>query len=152
TQPEARRRVLRPRVIAYSLILLAVAVALAASMLTRSTLRMDIIRDRGVLGREVPGGLIENIYRLQIMNTAELPLTLHLNADGVEGVTISTVDTERTTVDIAPASNQLVPIVVRVPAGNLEPGLHDISITAEGKSPDGQVRSVNEATRFYVPN
>ena len=152
TQPEARRRVLRPRVIAYSLILLAVAVALAASMLTRSTLRMDIIRDRGVLGREVPGGLIENIYRLQIMNTAELPLTLHLNADGVEGVTISTVDTERTTVDIAPASNQLVPNVVRVPAGNLEPGLHDISITAEGKSPDGQVRSVNEATRFYVPN
>ncbi|HLU15743.1 MAG TPA: cytochrome c oxidase accessory protein CcoG, partial [Burkholderiaceae bacterium] len=82
TQSQARRRVLRPRVIAYTIILASVAIALAVSMLTRTTLRMDVIRDRGVLGREVAGGLIENVYRLQVMNTAELPLTLHLNVDG----------------------------------------------------------------------
>src|SRR5699024_12749259 len=58
SQSQVRKRVFRPRVIAYSLILLAIAVAFAVSLATRSTLRMDIIRDRGALGREVPGGLM----------------------------------------------------------------------------------------------
>ena len=34
-------------------------------------LRVDIIRDRSMLAREVEGGLIENIYRLQVMNMSE---------------------------------------------------------------------------------
>src|SRR3546814_6185299 len=38
-----------------------------------TTLRMDVIRDRGVLGREVAGGMIENVYRLQFINTSESP-------------------------------------------------------------------------------
>src|SRR5690625_4953786 len=151
TQSQVRRRVLRPRVIAYTIILASVAIALAVSMLTRTTLRMDVIRDRGVLGREVAGGLIENVYRLQVMNTAELPLTLHLNVDGAQGMVIETIDTNRDTVDVGPAANQPVPVVVRVPVGSLVPGLHDISITADGKMPDGREVSVSETTRFYVP-
>jgi polyferredoxin len=30
-----------------------------------------VIRDRGSMGREVEDGMIENVYRLQIMNTSE---------------------------------------------------------------------------------
>lgn len=150
SQSEVRKRVLRPRVIMYTLILLAIGIAFAASLATRTTLRMDIIRDRGMLGREVSGGLIENVYRLQLMNAAETPLTIHLGAEGIDGVSISTPE-HGTSVHLAPASNQLVPVVIRAPAENLDPGLYDIRIYVDGTTSAGQAQSVSEETRFYVP-
>jgi polyferredoxin len=50
--------------------LLLVSVFIGA-LATRTTLRVDVIRDRGMLGREVAGGLIENVYRLQMLNASE---------------------------------------------------------------------------------
>ena len=150
TQSQVRKRVFRPRVIIYTLILAAIGIAFAVSLATRTTLRMDVIRDRGVLGREVAGGMIENVYRLQLINAAETSLSLRLDVDGVEGVTINRTE-GGATVEIAPASNQLVPIVIRAPAAKLEPGLYDVRIRAEGENSEGQARTVTEATSFYVP-
>src|SRR5690606_2228341 len=59
TQQQVRRRILRPRVIAYTAVLGIIALGFVISLATRTTLRMDVIRDRGALGREVAGGLIE---------------------------------------------------------------------------------------------
>lgn len=150
SQSEVRKRVFRPRVIAYTLILAVIGIAFVVSLATRTTLRMDVIRDRGALGREVAGGLIENVYRLQLINAAESPLTLRLGVDGADGLSISTVDHE-TVVHLDPASNQLVPIVIRAPVAKLEPGLYEISIHGEGTSATGKVRKVTEITSFYVP-
>lgn len=150
SQSAVRKRVFRPRVIAYTLILAAIAVAFAVSLATRTTLRMDVIRDRGSLGREVAGGLIENVYRLQMMNAAESPLTVQLSVDGVDGLSILTVDQE-TMVQLDSASNQLVPIVIRAPAAKLDPGVYDIRIQGEGTSATGKVSKVNEVTSFFVP-
>ena len=36
-----------------------------------------MIRDRGALAREAAPGVIENVYRLQIMNTDEKPRAVH---------------------------------------------------------------------------
>src|SRR5690606_20410713 len=69
TQPQVRKRLFRPRVLAYMAILTLISIAFVISLVTRTTLRVDVIRDRGVLGREVAGGMIENVYRLQIINT-----------------------------------------------------------------------------------
>lgn len=150
TQQQVRKRVFRPRVIVYILILLAITMAFAVSLATRTTLRMDVIRDRGMLGREVAGGLVENVYRVQLMNSAEMGMTLSLGVDGIEGVSVATAD-GATTVEIPPASNVLVPIVVRAPAATLESGLHDIEISVDGSMPDGRPLDVSGATRFYVP-
>src|SRR5690606_37347591 len=89
TQGQVRRRLFRPRVIAYTLLLLVIGIGLIVSIATRSTLRVDVIRDRGALGREVAGGLIENVYRLQVINTSESPLTLQLDASGVPGMVVT---------------------------------------------------------------
>src|SRR3546814_20512564 len=83
TQSQVRKRMLRPRVLAYSFILLLIMVGFVVSLATRTTLRMDVIRDRGVLGREVAGGMIENVYRLQFINTSESPVVLELSAKGL---------------------------------------------------------------------
>src|SRR3546814_4290627 len=116
TQSQVRKRMLRPRVLAYSFILLLIMVGFVVSLATRTTLRMDVIRDRGVLGREVAGGMIENVYRLQFINTSESPVVLELSAKGLPQLSIVTADHGASTVNVEPASNRLVPVVVRVPA------------------------------------
>jgi cytochrome c oxidase accessory protein FixG len=68
---EILRHVVRPRVLVYTVILWAVIGAFMFSLLTKSSLQVNVIRDRGVMGREVEGGLIENVYRLQVMNLSE---------------------------------------------------------------------------------
>jgi cytochrome c oxidase accessory protein FixG len=45
--------------------------ALVWGLATRSTLRVDVIKDRSTLSREVEGGLIANVYNLQVMNMTE---------------------------------------------------------------------------------
>ncbi|WP_397475705.1 cytochrome c oxidase accessory protein CcoG [Pusillimonas sp.] len=152
TQSQVRRRLLRPRVIAYTLLLLVIAIGLVVSMATRSTLRMDVIRDRGALGREVPGGLIENVYRLQIINTSETPLTLALDASGMPGIAVVQADHADQQLVVAGSANRLVPIVVRAPAAESSPGLYDIQLQLTATSDQGRETVVTEATSFYVPN
>src|SRR5690606_22703247 len=152
SQQQVRKRMLRPRTLIYTGILTAVFVAFMVSLATRTTLRVDVIRDRGALGREVPGGMIENVYRLQIINTAEQPLTLSLSASGVPELSVTTADNSTSTVQIEPTSNRLVPIVVRVPVGTVDPGLHEIEFHAHARSEEGRDVEVVERSSFYVPN
>jgi len=150
TQQQVRRRMLRPRVIAYSAVLGAIAIGFVISLATRTTLRMDVIRDRGALGREVAGGMIENVYRLQFINSSEMPVTLKLSADGVPGLAIETTD-GATSVQVDGSSNRLVPVVLRAPAQGLAPGLYDISFTSVGTRTPDDVSTVVEQSSFYVP-
>jgi cytochrome c oxidase accessory protein FixG len=151
TQPQVRKRMLRPRVLAYSALLGAIAVGFVFSLATRTTLRVDVIRDRGALGREVPGGLIENVYRLQIINSAETPVVLDLSATGVAGLSLQTADQGTARVRVEGSSNRLVPVVLRAPAGGLAPGLHDIRIEAVGTRAPDDSTTVIEQSSFYVP-
>src|SRR3546814_675032 len=106
TQSQVRKRMLRPRVLAYSFILLLIMVGFVVSLATRTTLRMDVIRDRGVLGREVAGGMIENVYRLQFINTSESPVVLELSAKGLPKLSIVTADHGTSTVNVEPATKE----------------------------------------------
>jgi cytochrome c oxidase accessory protein FixG len=152
TQPQVRRRMLRPRVLAYSALLGAIAIAFVFSLATRTTLRVDVIRDRGALGREVAGGLIENVYRLQIINSDESPVELDLRATGVPGLVLQTADQGATRVRVDGSANRLVPVVLRAPADGLKPGLYDIRFETSGKRDSGESASVVEQSSFYVPN
>jgi len=151
TQQQARRRLLRPRVLIYWTILLGIAVAFAVSLSTRSTLRMDIIRDRGTLGREVPGGIIENVYRLQFINTAESDLVLELSAVGMPGLSVEDSGTGSSIVRLEAASNTLIPVVVKASAAQAQPGLHNIELSGAGHYPQGGEIHVLEKTSFFVP-
>ena len=151
TQSQVRRRLFRPRVIAYTLLLLVIGIGLVVSVATRSTLRVDVIRDRGALGREVAGGLVENVYRLQVINTSEFPLTLKLDASGVPGIAIAPADHPDQPVVVEGSANRLVPVVVQAPAAGSQPGLYDIQLRVTASSGQGRETVVTEATSFYVP-
>jgi polyferredoxin len=63
--------ILRPRIILYTTILVAITVASIWSLATRVPLKVDVMRDPSVLSREADDGRIENVYNLKIMNTTE---------------------------------------------------------------------------------
>jgi cytochrome c oxidase accessory protein FixG len=152
TQSQARKRVLRPRVLFYIALMAVIAAGFAFSLFTRDTLKMDIIRDRGSLGREIPGDLIENVYRLQIINTDAEPLTVTLRADGLPGLEMLSASGEPTgSLDIAGGSHRLVPVLVRLPVGQASPGVHSISFIAKAQSESKQEALLVEQTSFYVP-
>lgn len=70
----------RPRVMVYGTALLALALAMAWGWAQRPELRLNAMRDRGVLARQVEDGAVENVYRLQVMNSSPRARQLQLQA------------------------------------------------------------------------
>ena len=136
---------LRPRVLVYSAILAAVTIALFAHMLTRVPLKVDVIRDRGSLGREVEDGMIENVYSLQIINTAEVGRRYRLTVSGIESARISS-DSE---VDVPRAEARLLPVRVRINGGAARPGTSKLMFQIEAV--DDRAVVVREKSTFFVP-
>ncbi|WP_342052826.1 cytochrome c oxidase accessory protein CcoG [Cupriavidus sp. OTU4054] len=149
--PEAaRRRLLRPRVLIYSTVWLALVAGLAVSIALRAPLKVDVLRDRGALSREVEGRWIENVYRLQLINTTEAPMQVRVQANGHDLAGIS-IEYDPTAEALAPASNRLVPVRIRVPIEAAQPGTHKIDIAVTAEQGGHQVADVRQATSFIVP-
>ncbi len=140
---EILRHVLRPRVLIYSAILVAITIALIASLLLRTPFRVDIVRDRATLARIVDGGQIENVYRLQIMNATEQPQTYTLAADGLPGLQLVT----EKSVTIEGAQSLWVPVRLQLPYGAAKSGSHEIHFSVQAPG----IGDVREKSIFMVP-
>jgi cytochrome c oxidase accessory protein FixG len=108
------RRVFRPRTLVYMSVLLVVAAAAFGSLAMRNPLKVDVIRDRGALAREAAPGVIENVYRLQIMNTDEQPRSFTITASGLPGLRVVGVEQP---IAVGAAETRLLPLRVQAPAG-----------------------------------
>ena len=84
------KRVWRPRVWFYSVLLLLVASIFVGGLSTRKGFAVDVIKDRGTMARELGNGNIENIYRLKVMNTTERTQTYSASVQGLPGLTLVT--------------------------------------------------------------
>jgi cytochrome c oxidase accessory protein FixG len=122
TSREVLARSLRPRVLIYSAILLTIIVSIGITLYARVPLKVDVIRDRGSLSREVEGRWVENTYRLQIMNTQEMPHRFVIRASGAESLQVAAGDT----VEIPGAAARMVPVRLRVDMDKLPAGSHKI--------------------------
>jgi cytochrome c oxidase accessory protein FixG len=142
---EIARRLLRPRVAIYSTILLLVIVAFWAALLNRTPLKMDVIRDRGTMAREVEDGMIENVYRLQVMNTDEQPHRYRMSVSGIEGISLAT----QSVIAMKGTESRAIPVTVRIPHGQGQPGANTVRFTLEALD-DAGLR-VQEKAMFYVP-
>jgi cytochrome c oxidase accessory protein FixG len=81
-------RVLRPRIMIYAILLLALVSGTVWSMTHRTPLRADLIRDRNALYRELPDGQIENVYNLKVSNMDSAAHTYQLTAPGMPAAEI----------------------------------------------------------------
>jgi cytochrome c oxidase accessory protein FixG len=142
---EVRKRMLRPRVLVYTAVLGLIVAAMAGALLLRTPLKVDVIRDRGSMGREVGDGMIENVYRLQVMNTSEQPHLYRIEVDGVKSAGIADEDV----IELDGASARAVPVRVRTGAGEGRPGSNKIAFTVTAL--DDPSLSVREQAVFIIP-
>jgi len=145
TTAQMIRRAFRPRVLVYSGILLTITLAVGVSLFTRTPLRVDVIRDRGALAREVEQGRIENVFRLQVMNATESTQRYAITVGGLPGIEIASASE----VEVLPTEVRSAVLRVQVPPGVAATGSHPIrfEIRAIG---DASVQ-VTEKAAFLIP-
>ena len=141
---EIWNRIKRPRILVYTGILVLIAAALVTSLSMRSPMRVDIIRDRGVMSRIVDGGKIENVYLVRVMNTTESEQNYEIRVNGLPGAVVA----EGGEMTIGPAQVEQHVVSVRVPFGTIEPGSHPIYLDIRETGSNAQV---TEKAAFLVP-
>ncbi|ACM32482.1 cytochrome c oxidase accessory protein CcoG [[Acidovorax] ebreus] len=144
TQSQMLKRVLRPRVLFYSAVLVVLCIGMLASLVVRTPLKVDIVRDRAALSRIVAGGKLENIYRLQIMNATEGAQRYTISAHGMEGLEVAS----ETAIDIGPAESRWVVVRLQIPYGSASPGSHTVYFDIQAQGDKAQVA---EKSVFLVP-
>jgi cytochrome c oxidase accessory protein FixG len=140
------RQILRPRVIVYSLLLVAITLALVTAVLLRTPFALDVIRDRNVLYRPTAEGFIENVYTLKILNMDNEPHIFVLRAEGIPGLVLK-ADVEE--VGVVAGEVRELPVRLRVDPCALKQ--QSTPIVFELQSVDGSSLSVREAARFLGP-
>jgi len=145
TASDIRRHILRPRVRIYGAILLLIIIAMCGSLYLRTPLKLDVIRDRGAMGREVEDGMIENVYRLQVMNTTEQSHSYRITVSGLDSLTQATTDV----VTLGPTETLAHAIRLRAAHGAGKQGSNKIHITLQAL--DDPSLQVSEPAVFFVP-
>jgi cytochrome c oxidase accessory protein FixG len=133
-------RVLRPRVLVYSSVLGAIVLAMVTSLFLRVPLKVDVIRDRASLARQVEDDKIENVYRLQVMNTRETATTITIAVKPTPALGHVEVLTEGS-LEIPPTTTRTITVRLRA-----EPEHVRGSVPIEFV-----VGPVTEKSRFLVP-
>jgi len=151
----AIRHILRPRVLIYAAFITVLTSAFLISLATRNPLRVDVMRDRGALAREVDGVRIENIYRIQIMNASEHGMTVQLKATGLDDLKILNSQGQIVSdIKVDPASNLLMPIKVSTSIGAHDPGNYPIHFDVVAEEISGNevvTRKREEKSAFIIP-
>ena len=138
--------ILRPRIVVYALILLTIFSLFVYSFSQRTSLGLDVIRDRNRLYRETSDGLIENVYILKILNMVDAALELEISARGIEGLQMR-VDTDTIRVESGEVAE--LPVSLRVDESALE--ARSSEITFELMATDDPSLAVEEEARFLGP-
>ena len=137
--------IFRPRVILYAMILMGVTAGAFYSILTRTPVAMDVIRDRNSLYRETNDGLIENVYIIKLMNMDKQAHTYSLSVQGIPELLL-----KKDIDDISVKSGEVIelPVRVQVDADNLKQRSNEISFTLDAL--DDELHIVEDA-RFLGP-
>lgn len=124
TDKEIKKRLLRPKVVGYGVLLLVAVMALLIGLVTRQTLNIDIVKDRGVMVRENKQGLLENTYTLEISNASEKEQILTAKVTGLEDIQLTGIDNKGV---VLPAGGIVkVPVQVATQPEYADKGSHQI--------------------------
>ncbi|MEO1766044.1 cytochrome c oxidase accessory protein CcoG [Thiobacter aerophilum] len=104
------KHVFRPRVIVYTVILLTVIGLWLGALTLRIPLQFDVMRDRNALARETADGLVENSYRLNVINMDDEDHTYELAVGGIDG---ARVEVDAVPLAVPALSSRLVSVRVK---------------------------------------
>jgi cytochrome c oxidase accessory protein FixG len=137
-------RAIRPRTLLYMGILGGVIALAGTALWLRMPLKVDVIRDRGTMVRDVEGGEIENVYRLVVSNADEQERKFRIAVSGLPGLHVAT----EATIEVGSASTRAFPVRLRMPREGATEGSHAIRFRVEAVDRDGV--EVSEKTTFLV--
>ncbi len=145
------KRVLRPRILIYSSILLVVLAAGVLTLLHRDPVKVDVMRDRTPMMAASGEGRVENVYRLQIMNTDETPRSFLISVSGLPEMRL---DMRGNPVELPGAAQRMVPVRVSAVPRAGQHGSLDIQFHIEARpvgAAGGSSVTLEERARFVVP-
>jgi len=142
------RRMARPRVLLYTGILAVVTIVALLSLVARVPVKVDVVRDRGLISRDASDPVVQNVYRLQIMNTQERAARFTIAASGIDGIKLLG---DPQPIALGPATARWVPVRIEVPRENAEPGSNRIEFTVQAvPEGGGEPVTIVEKTTFLV--
>lgn len=127
SERDFKKRLLRPKVTGYGFILLVVLIGLIFSLAHRDTIRVDIIKDRGVMVRENNEGMLENLYNLRVINADDKEQVLYADVSGFDTIKLSGFKKEG--IIIPPTSTVTIPVQVSTLPDYADSGSHSIEFT-----------------------
>jgi cytochrome c oxidase accessory protein FixG len=144
---QVARRMLRPRVLIYTSILVVVALVALFTLVERKPVKVDVVRDRAVMS-QADSEEVQNVYRLQIMNTQERAARFTISAVGLEDMELMS---EPQPILVAPASAKWVPVRVEVSREHAQAGSNRIEFHIEA-TPEGggEPIRITEKSTFVV--
>jgi cytochrome c oxidase accessory protein FixG len=146
TPAQTLKRVFRPRVLVYTAVLWAIILAAAVTLYQRVPVKVDVIRDRIASSRDAADEEVENVYRLQIMNTSEVPRRFLISVSGIEGMEI---EGEGQEVEIGPASSRMIPVRIEAGREHVHKGANRIVFTIQTVGEDDPI-VITEKASFVV--
>ena len=142
------RRVLRGRVILYTTILMVVTVAAIVTLLNRVPVKVDVIRDRTPMMADNADGRIENVYRLQLMNTDETARRFTIVVSGMDDLRL---DARENPVELSGSSSRMIPVRVRARPGPGDHGSRSIEFKVTAEAAGASAITLVETARFIIP-
>ena len=138
------QHILRPRTLIYTALMLVIGGAFLYSLATRVPLRVDVVRDRVSLSKETDEGMIENVYRLQLINKDSQPHRYTIQAQGIDGLRVVTAARE-----VAAAPLQTIDIPVSLIADPVDLKGRSIEVTFTIQAIDAPRIRDDVATKFF---
>ncbi|HYH21903.1 MAG TPA: cytochrome c oxidase accessory protein CcoG [Azospirillum sp.] len=131
---QAPVKFIRPRTIIYSLIMLTVASAMAAGLMLRPNVDVNVLRDRAPLFVVLSDGDVQNAYTVKILNKTHEPRTYAVTLQGLKAPELSVAgDSSQTALPElrlgAPADAVATyRIFARVPKADAKSGSTDVTV------------------------
>ena len=136
------RRLVRPRILIYTGVLWTIIIAATIALSNRVPVKVDVIRDRVAMAApDEPE--VQNVYRLQIMNTSEKPRQFRISVSGLDGLQLSS-DPQPITIEAA--GQRMVPVRLRVDKRQTSPGANRIVFTVQTVNSDEHIVITEKAT------
>ncbi len=127
----------RPRLFAYGGILTLVMVGIAATLMGRSDVELNVIRHRSPVYIRLSDGGVQNNFTLRLLNITSKPQRYRLRMEGLEAARLQVAAVDTRDADGAPIlearSGEVVPfqVYVRQPGGAVKPGKQDVAFVVE---------------------
>lgn len=136
----------RPRILIYAALLGLIFIGFVIALFMRSSVQMDIIRDRNALYKVVQGTQVENTYTLKVMNKSQIDQRYQLVVEGLPDATVTVLNNRVVAAgEIANMTAQVTVAKEKLPATSQT--IHLNLTELEGESRD----TVSEETRFFGP-